>query len=65
MIKYSGRFKSEEQYEGIVIKALDNGEYLTLGDVAEIELDAQGYSVQATTNGHPAVDIGGLSNSGF
>ena len=57
VIKYSGRFKSEEQYEGIVIKALDNGEYLTLGDVAEIELDAQGYSVQATTNGHPAVNM--------
>lgn len=57
VIKYSGRFKSEEQYEGIVIKALDNGEYLTLGDVAEIELDAQGYSVQATTNGHPVVNM--------
>lgn len=57
VIKYSGRFKSEEQYEGIVIKALDNGQYLTLGDVAEVELDAQGYSVQATTNGHPAVNM--------
>ncbi|MDT0294471.1 efflux RND transporter permease subunit [Mesonia ostreae] len=57
VIRYSGRFKTEEQYEGIVIKALENGQYLTLGDVAEIELDAQGYSVQATTNGHPAVNM--------
>src|SRR5690606_4481795 len=42
-IKYSGRYKTEKQYEDIIVKALDNGEYLRLKDVAKIELDAQGY----------------------
>ncbi|TXK72599.1 efflux RND transporter permease subunit [Mesonia sp. HuA40] len=57
VIKYSGRYKTEEQYKEIIIKALDNGEYLRLGDVAEIELDAEGFNVQATTNGYPAVNM--------
>ena len=40
-IKYSGRYKTAKQYKDIVIKALGNGDYLRLGDVADVELDAQ------------------------
>lgn len=57
VIKYGGRFKTEDQYKGIVIKALGDGQFLTLGDVAEIELDAEGYTVMSFTNGKPGVSM--------
>ncbi len=56
-IKYSGRFKTEKQYEDIIVKALDDGQYLRLKDVADIELDAQGYDSSATTNGFPSINM--------
>jgi HAE1 family hydrophobic/amphiphilic exporter-1 len=56
-ITYSGRFKTAEQYENIVIKALDNGEYLRLNDIAKVELDAQGYDSSSTTNGYPSINL--------
>lgn len=57
-IKYGGRFTTEAEYEDIVIKALDNGQFLRLKDVAEVELDAEGYSVISYTNGLPGVSMG-------
>ncbi|MCB0454447.1 MAG: efflux RND transporter permease subunit [Aequorivita sp.] len=63
-IKYGGRFKTEEQYSGIVIKALDNGEYLRLSDVASIELDAQGYDTFGFTDGFPSVNMGIFQTAG-
>ncbi|MEX2592497.1 MAG: efflux RND transporter permease subunit [Anditalea sp.] len=44
IIKYPGRFNTETQYEDIIIKALDNGQFLRVRDVAEVELDAEGYT---------------------
>jgi HAE1 family hydrophobic/amphiphilic exporter-1 len=63
-IKYGGRYKTEEQYSNIIIKALDNGEYLRLNDVASIELDAQGYNVYGFTDGNPSVNIGIFQTAG-
>ncbi|WP_203295222.1 efflux RND transporter permease subunit [Luteirhabdus pelagi] len=57
VLTYPGRYKEESQYEDIVIKALGNGEYLTLKDVADIELDAEGYNVVSVSNGSPAVNM--------
>ena len=42
-----------KQYEDIIIKALDNGEYLRLKEVADVQLDAQSYGVNGMTNGYP------------
>lgn len=57
VIKYGGRYKNETQYEDIVIKALGNGQFLRLKDVADVEMDAQGYSVMSYTNGKPGVSM--------
>jgi HAE1 family hydrophobic/amphiphilic exporter-1 len=57
-IKYGGRFTTEAEYEDIVIKALDNGQFLRLKDVAKVELDAEGYNVISYTNGLPGVSMG-------
>ncbi|WP_439482365.1 efflux RND transporter permease subunit [Cyclobacterium plantarum] len=57
VIKYGGRYKNESQYEDIVIKALGNGQFLRLSDVAKIEMDAEAYSVMSFTNGNPGVSM--------
>lgn len=58
VIRYGGRYKTTDQYENIVLKALGNGQFLRLKDVAEIQLDAQGYTVSSNTNGKKAITIG-------
>src|SRR5690606_25710754 len=58
VIKYGGRYSTESQYEDIVIKALGNGQFLRLKDVADVELDAEAYSVVGFTNGMPGVSMG-------
>ncbi|UBZ08025.1 efflux RND transporter permease subunit [Salegentibacter mishustinae] len=57
VLRYSGRYQDEDQYRNIIIKALDNGQYLRLDDVAEVELDAEGYNVIGYTNGKPGVNM--------
>lgn len=58
IIKYSGRYETETEYENIIIKSLGNGQFLRLGDVAEVELDAEGYTVISKINGKPGVSMG-------
>src|SRR5690554_5461979 len=57
VIKYGGRYNTEEEYENIVIKALGNGQFLRLKDVAQIELGAEGYTVMSYTNNKPGVSM--------
>ena len=64
VIKYGGRFKTEDQYSGIIIKALENGQYLRLTDIASIELGAQSYSGTSITSGYPAVNLGIFQTKG-
>ncbi|MBP1840175.1 efflux RND transporter permease subunit [Formosa algae] len=63
-LTYSGRFKDESQYSDIVIKALGNGQFLRLKDVATIELDAQSYAANAMSLGNPAVFMGIFQTKG-
>ncbi|MFO7257494.1 MAG: efflux RND transporter permease subunit [Bacteroidota bacterium] len=58
VIKYSGRYNTAEQYENIVIRAIGNGQFLRLKDVADVELDAEGYNVISFTNGLPGISMG-------
>lgn len=54
-IRYSGRFDKAKEYKNIVIKALGDGDYLRLKDVADIELGAQNYGATSKTKGYPSV----------
>ncbi|PQB02992.1 multidrug transporter AcrB [Polaribacter filamentus] len=63
-LTYSGRFKEEKQYGDIVIKAIGNGQFLRLNDVAKIELDAQSYASNAMSLGNPAVFMGIFQTKG-
>lgn len=55
VITYDGRYRTQQQYENVILKALGNGQFLRLKDVAKIELDAQSYSSSAKTDGHPSI----------
>ncbi|NJY61345.1 efflux RND transporter permease subunit [Salinimicrobium sp. CDJ15-81-2] len=57
VITYGGRYNTEEEYKNIIIRALDNGQFIRLQDVARVELDAEGYSVVSYTNGMPGVSM--------
>ncbi|MCB0473485.1 MAG: efflux RND transporter permease subunit, partial [Flavobacteriaceae bacterium] len=58
VIKYKGRYKTAEEYGNIVIKALGNGQFLRVKDVAKVELDALSYSSLSRTNGYPSLNFG-------
>lgn len=64
VLNYSGRYKEASQYEEIVIKSLGNGKFLTLKDVADVELDAQNYGSVSFTNGNPGVSMAVYQTAG-
>ncbi|WP_048331387.1 efflux RND transporter permease subunit [Bizionia psychrotolerans] len=64
VIKYKGRYKVATDYENIVVKALGNGEYLRVKDVAKVELDAFSYSSVSRTKGKPAINFGVFQTPG-
>ncbi len=56
-LKYTGRLKSEEEFENIIIRS-QNAKTLRIRDVARIELGAQSYSFYSRNDNCPAVLIG-------
>ena len=54
-IRYKGRLQQPEEFENIVIKALENGEVLRMKDIADIELGRLSYNFNNKVNGHKAV----------
>jgi HAE1 family hydrophobic/amphiphilic exporter-1 len=57
VLKYPGRFTTNEQYGNIIIKANANGELLRLKDVANIEFGCSMYDIYSTLNGKPSAAI--------
>lgn len=54
-MKYTGRLKSIEEFENIIIRSDMKGNILRLKDVAKIELGIESYTFTGQTNGHPGV----------
>lgn len=54
-MKYTGRLKSVEEFERIIIRSNQDGTILRLGDVAKIELGSEFNFFSGRTNGHPGV----------
>lgn len=57
VIKYPGRYTTQEQYENIVIRSNPNGELLRLKDVAQIEFGNEFYNLYSKLNGKPSAAI--------
>ena len=56
-MKYTGRLKTVEEFENIVITAKSDGSILRLKDVADIELGQADYGYSGQVNGKPAVQF--------
>lgn len=55
-LKYSGRLKSSEEFDNIIIRS-NKAQVLRLKDVARVELGSLSYSVFSENNGNPAIVI--------
>ncbi len=57
VLKYSGRFTTQEQYGNIILKSTSDGELLRLKDVANIEFGSSMYDIYSSLNGRPSAAI--------
>ncbi|KOS06816.1 multidrug transporter AcrB [Flavobacterium akiainvivens] len=64
VIKYKGRLNKVQDYENIVVKAIGNGNFLHLKDVAKVELGAFNYGQKNYGMGKDGVAIGVFQTSG-
>ena len=54
---YEGRYNKPEQYENIIIRANENGEFLRLKDLAKVELGSEFFDIYSNIDGHPSAAI--------
>lgn len=57
VLKYTGKFNTQEQYENVVIKSNIDGELIRLKDIAEVDFGSQDYDVLSKENGKPSAAI--------
>ncbi len=57
VLKYPGRFTTEEQYRNVVLRATPDGEIIHLKDVANIEFGSSMYDIYSNLNGKPSAAI--------
>jgi HAE1 family hydrophobic/amphiphilic exporter-1 len=57
VVRYPGKYNTEEQYEQIAVRATEEGEILRLKDIADVELSTTYYDVEAKRDGRPAAAI--------
>ncbi len=64
VLRYKGRYKTPDEYGSIIIRTLENNQFLRLRDVAEVELDAFSYTLVSQTNTYPGVNAGIFQTAG-
>ncbi|QQR67861.1 MAG: efflux RND transporter permease subunit [Candidatus Brocadia sp.] len=57
VIKYTGRYNTEEQYENIPVKSNTDGAILRIKDIADVEFSAVYFGVESRLNGRPTASI--------
>ncbi|SIN72306.1 efflux RND transporter permease subunit [Algoriphagus halophilus] len=57
VLRYTGKFSQEVDYENITLKALPDGSLLKIKDVAEVTFDSQDYNMASITDGRPSASI--------
>ena len=57
VLKYTGRYNTEEQYGNIILRSNSDGEILRLKDVADIEFGSAMYDIYSNLNGKPSAAI--------
>ncbi|MDE6859166.1 MAG: efflux RND transporter permease subunit [Duncaniella sp.] len=56
VLKYRGRYENVEEYENLVVAALQDGNVLRLKDIATVEFGAVNYAMLSQTSGHPGAN---------
>ena len=51
VIRFTGKLKTVEEFENVIIRAEDNGQFLRLKDVARVELGSLSYNSDVIMNG--------------
>jgi len=57
VLKYTGKYKTEDEYANIPIKSDENGRILKIKDIANVEFSSIFYDVEAKQNGRPSASI--------
>lgn len=57
VLKYRGKYTEVQDYENIIIKSKDNGDFLRIKDIADVEFESQTHNVISKENGRPAAAI--------
>lgn len=57
VIRYTGKLKTVEEFENVIIRAQDNGQFLHLKDVARVELGSLSYSSDVRMNSLAASNV--------
>lgn len=57
VMKYPGRFSSEEEYRNIIIKANSDGQFVRLKDIADVDFGSSMYDIYSTLNGKSSAAI--------
>jgi HAE1 family hydrophobic/amphiphilic exporter-1 len=57
VLKYTGKYNTEAEYENIILSSKADGEVLRLKDVADVTLETQAYDVISKENGKPSAAI--------
>lgn len=57
VLRYTGKFKTPEEYENLVIRAEKDGSILRLKDIADVEFGSLTYSMISKTDGRPSASI--------
>lgn len=56
-LTYKGRFNKPEEYENIIVKANQKGEYLKLKELADVELGSEFFDIYSNKDGHASASI--------
>lgn len=57
VLRYTGKFTSEEEYENLIVKARPDGSMLRIRDVADVEFGSLDYDMISMTDGRPSASI--------
>lgn len=57
VLKYQGKYTEVEEYENIIIKSKENGDFLRIKDIADVEFESQTHNVISKENGKPSAAI--------
>ncbi len=63
-LKARGRLVTAEEFEDIIVRANEDGSFLYLKDVAQLELGSESYATESQLNSKPAASIGVYQSPG-